>query len=128
MLVNGEEAQVTVAIQQLVESMASGLGAPEDEFEARIVVSNTLAGMIIGKSGEQIKNIQSMSNTNMKINKLNDNGGSNERIVTIKGTSDNVQMAILEVMHLQKDEEKASDFFFIDYSEKGGGKPSGKGD
>ena len=99
---------------------------PEDEFRVRLAVSNDLAGMVIGTGGEQIKYIQSMSNTQVKIGKKEDNGGY-ERVVTIKGTPDRVELAIIEIMTVQKDEDSASDFFFIDYSDKKGGKGGGKG-
>ena len=104
--------------------------APPEEFKVRLAVSNNLAGMIIGTGGEKIKDIQSMSNTEMKISKRGEHGG-NERIVTIKGTSGDVQTAIFEIMSFQKDDSTASDFFFIDYGKggsKGGGGDYGKGD
>ena len=58
----------------------------------QIFIPNDMVGAIIGKGGAKINEIRQLSGSVIKINEPQDN--SNERLVTITGTSECNQMAL----------------------------------
>ncbi|KAK3060814.1 hypothetical protein LTS18_007635 [Coniosporium uncinatum] len=67
-------------------------GMPGQPMTQQIFIPNDMVGAIIGKGGAKINEIRQLSGSVIKINEPQDN--SNERLVTITGTSDSNQMAL----------------------------------
>ncbi|KAI9887849.1 MAG: hypothetical protein M1823_000371 [Watsoniomyces obsoletus] len=65
---------------------------PGQPLTQQIFIPNDMVGAIIGKGGAKINEIRQLSGSVIKINEPQDN--SNERLVTITGTSDANQMAL----------------------------------
>ena len=70
--------------------MASSM--PGQPITQQIYIPNDMVGAIIGKGGAKINEIRHLSGSVIKINEPQDN--SNERLVTITGTSECNQMAL----------------------------------
>lgn len=68
---------------------ATGYGQP---ITQQIYIPNDMVGAIIGKGGAKINEIRQLSGSVIKINEPQDN--SNERLVTVTGTSECNQMAL----------------------------------
>ena len=73
--------------QQPVQGMVPG-----QPLTQQIFIPNDMVGAIIGKGGAKINEIRQLSGSVIKINEPQDN--SNERLVTISGTSECNQMAL----------------------------------
>lgn len=69
-----------------------GAAFPGQPLTQQIYIPNDMVGAIIGKGGQKINEIRQLSGSVIKINEPQDN--SNERLVTITGTSDCNQMAL----------------------------------
>ncbi|KAI9653959.1 MAG: hypothetical protein M1829_001108 [Trizodia sp. TS-e1964] len=65
---------------------------PGQHLTQQIFIPNDMVGAIIGKGGAKINEIRQLSGSVIKINEPQDN--SNERLVTITGTSECNQMAL----------------------------------
>ncbi|KAL6714537.1 PAB1 binding protein [Lecanora helva] len=65
---------------------------PGQPLTQQIFIPNDMVGAIIGKGGAKINEIRQLSGSVIKINEPQDN--SNERLVTISGTSECNQMAL----------------------------------
>ena len=65
---------------------------PGQPLTQQIFIPNDMVGAIIGKGGAKINEIRQLSGSVIKINEPQDN--SNERLVTITGTSECNQMAL----------------------------------
>ncbi len=65
---------------------------PGQPVTQQIFIPNDMVGAIIGKGGAKINEIRQLSGSVIKINEPQDN--SNERLVTITGTSEANQMAL----------------------------------
>ncbi|KAL8691297.1 MAG: hypothetical protein Q9218_003441 [Villophora microphyllina] len=73
--------------QQPIQGMVPG-----QPLTQQIFIPNDMVGAIIGKGGAKINEIRQLSGSVIKINEPQDN--SNERLVTITGTSECNQMAL----------------------------------
>ncbi|KAF2743675.1 eukaryotic type KH-domain (KH-domain type I) [Sporormia fimetaria CBS 119925] len=71
---------------------AQPVGLPGQPLTQQIYIPNDMVGAIIGKGGAKINEIRSLSGSVIKINEPTDN--SNERLVTITGTTESNQMAL----------------------------------
>lgn len=66
---------------------------PGQPLTQQIYIPNDMVGAIIGKGGSKINEIRQLSGSSIKINEAQDN--SNERLVTITGTTECNRMLIL---------------------------------
>ncbi|KAI4159986.1 MAG: hypothetical protein LQ342_006114 [Letrouitia transgressa] len=76
---------------------------PGQPLTQQIFIPNDMVGAIIGKGGTKINEIRQLSGSVIKINEPQDN--SNERLVTITGTSECNQMA-LYMLYTRLESEK----------------------
>ena len=72
------------------QPMHGGMAGPQ--ITQQIYIPNDMVGAIIGKGGQKINEIRSMSGSVIKINEAQDN--SKERLVTISGTEECNRMAL----------------------------------
>lgn len=79
----GHAGQVAQSMQGMV---------PGQPITQQIFIPNDMVGAIIGKGGQKINEIRTMSGSVIKINEPQDN--SNERLVTITGTPESNQLAL----------------------------------
>jgi heterogeneous nuclear rnp K-like protein len=87
----GYGAAAPVPAGQHAPQQAGGM-MPGQPITQQIYIPNDMVGAIIGKGGAKINEIRQLSGSVIKINESQDN--SNERLVTITGTSDCNQMAL----------------------------------
>jgi len=66
-------------------------GGTSETTPTQVTVPNDMAGAIIGKAGERIRQIRSKSGADIKF--TDPEPGKNDRVITIKGTNDQVQYA-----------------------------------
>lgn len=66
----------------------------DSEITLKILAHNNLIGRIIGKGGNTIKRIMQDTDTKITVSSINDINSFNlERIITVKGTIDNMSKA-----------------------------------
>ncbi|KAK9433626.1 hypothetical protein V1505DRAFT_361657 [Lipomyces doorenjongii] len=93
--------QAATSVQSAQQQAQQAL--PGQPMTQQIYIPNDMVGAIIGKGGMKINEIRQLSGSNIKINEPQDN--SNERLVTITGTSECNQMA-LYLLHSRLENEK----------------------
>ncbi|KAK9328432.1 hypothetical protein V1520DRAFT_216989 [Lipomyces starkeyi] len=93
--------QAATSVQSAQQQAQQAL--PGQPMTQQIYIPNDMVGAIIGKGGTKINEIRQLSGSNIKINEPQDN--SNERLVTITGTSECNQMA-LYLLHSRLENEK----------------------
>ncbi|KAK9241431.1 hypothetical protein V1525DRAFT_393130 [Lipomyces kononenkoae] len=93
--------QTATSVQSAQQQAQQAL--PGQPLTQQIYIPNDMVGAIIGKGGTKINEIRQLSGSNIKINEPQDN--SNERLVTITGTSECNQMA-LYLLHSRLENEK----------------------
>ncbi|KAJ8100658.1 hypothetical protein POJ06DRAFT_253347 [Lipomyces tetrasporus] len=93
--------QAATSVQSAQQQAQQAL--PGQPMTQQIYIPNDMVGAIIGKGGAKINEIRQLSGSNIKINEPQDN--SNERLVTITGTSECNQMA-LYLLHSRLENEK----------------------
>ncbi|KAK9456871.1 hypothetical protein V1511DRAFT_495531 [Dipodascopsis uninucleata] len=76
---------------------------PGQSLTQQIYIPNDMVGAIIGKGGAKINEIRQLSGSSIKINEPQEN--SNERLVTITGTSESNQIA-LYMLYARLENEK----------------------
>jgi heterogeneous nuclear rnp K-like protein 2 len=69
-----------------------GSAVPGQPITQQIYIPNDMVGAIIGKGGQKINEIRTLSGSVIKINEPQEN--SNDRLVTITGTQEQNQMAL----------------------------------
>jgi poly(rC)-binding protein 2/3/4 len=69
-----------------------GAAVPGQPITQQIYIPNDMVGAIIGKGGQKINEIRTLSGSVIKINEPQEN--SNDRLVTITGTQEQNQMAL----------------------------------
>lgn len=97
---------------------AGGSQIPPGSQTQQIFIPNDLVGVIIGKGGSKINEIRQMSASHIKIMEPGAGamagGGENERLVTITGPPQNIQVAV-QLLYQRLEQEK------MRMSQQGGG-------
>lgn len=82
---------------------------PANSQTQQIFIPNDLVGCIIGKGGSKINEIRQMSASHIKIMEPGAGalagGGANERLVTITGPPQNIQVAV-QLLYQRLEQEK----------------------
>lgn len=87
-------AQRTIGVDP---SYSPGVAAEESTFPSaiKLLVSNNVAGSIIGRSGQTISELQAQSSTRIKLSQTGDYfPGTQDRVCLIQGQAENVKMAM----------------------------------
>lgn len=96
-------AQTVPSSSGLLESdLNRDQGAPDSQNSAatfpsaiKLIVSNNVAGSIIGRSGQTISDLQSQSDTRIKLSQADDYyPGTQDRVCLVQGHPDNVKKAL----------------------------------
>ncbi|XP_055374970.1 insulin-like growth factor 2 mRNA-binding protein 1 isoform X2 [Condylostylus longicornis] len=91
----GNPENCTNACKRILEVMQQeATNTNKGEICLKILAHNNLIGRIIGKSGNTIKRIMQETDTKITVSSINDINSFNlERIITVKGTIDNMSKA-----------------------------------
>nr|CAD7572538.1 unnamed protein product [Timema californicum] len=103
--------------------MLGAVGAPSGggaKDSTQVTIPKDLAGAIIGKGGARIRKIRSDSGAGITIDEPLQ--GSNDRIITITGSSNQIQMAqyLLQQSALTREDEDKNDFQGNSFGGRGG--------
>ncbi|XP_058837397.1 insulin-like growth factor 2 mRNA-binding protein 1 isoform X1 [Topomyia yanbarensis] len=95
----GNPENCTSACKRILEVMQQEANSTnKGEICLKILAHNNLIGRIIGKSGNTIKRIMQDTDTKITVSSINDINSFNlERIITVKGTIDNMSKAESQV-------------------------------
>ncbi|CAK9831364.1 Insulin-like growth factor 2 mRNA-binding protein 1 [Anthophora retusa] len=91
----GNPENCTNACKKIMEvTQQEAHGMNNSEISLKILAHNNLIGRIIGKGGTTIKKIMQDTDTKITVSSINDiNNFNPERIITVKGTIDNMSKA-----------------------------------
>ncbi|KAK9297571.1 hypothetical protein QLX08_008790 [Tetragonisca angustula] len=91
----GNPDNCTNACKKIMDvTQQESYGLSKGEISLRILAHNNLIGRIIGKGGTTIKKIMQDTDTKITVSSINDINNFNlERIITVKGTIDNMSKA-----------------------------------
>lgn len=103
----GQLANIHAFIRWLVGKLAeaNSEGGSEVALQFKILVSHYGSGVIIGKGGATIKEIQADTGATMSISQKDQSSGVPERILTITGSQDSVSSAAEEAINKAQNEE-----------------------
>ncbi|EEB18062.1 predicted protein [Pediculus humanus corporis] len=95
----GNPDNCTNACKKILEVMqAEASNTNKGEISLKILAHNNLIGRIIGKGGNTIKRIMQDTDSKITVSSINDINSFNlERIITVKGTIDNMSRAESEI-------------------------------
>lgn len=71
---------------------------PDQKVEVRVLISNSEAGVVIGKGGSNVKNIREQTSTYISI--LRSEGDARERVMSIQGTVEGVVRGLVMIAGL----------------------------
>jgi RNA-binding protein Nova len=121
--------QALLMLQSIVLAKLQMIDGGTDDLscmDTKLVVSDQGAGIIIGKAGSQIQQIQTSSEAEIHISKKGEHGFTGERLVSIKGSLENMLKASAEIMNLLRLAGECDGQNFRNSSRTGGGR-GGKG-
>ena len=96
-VITGNVASIVSALRSIYQRIADNERIKSDSAEIirqlKMLVSNIASGMVIGKSGQNVKLIQQECNVRIQISSKEDSSGLPERILTIQGETDKILAA-----------------------------------
>eukprot|EP00922_Rhytidocystis_sp_ex-Travisia-forbesii_P038442 GHVS01057266.1.p1 GENE.GHVS01057266.1~~GHVS01057266.1.p1 ORF type:complete len:387 (+),score=59.48 GHVS01057266.1:188-1348(+) len=126
-VISGKQEQINSALLVIVDKLRdapTGYGGNPEVFDAsiprpgslqlRLVVPKSCVSAVIGRGGQQIKQMQEL--TNAKIQISNREGGLNERILTISGTFEALQRAAIAVAATIQSDPNLKDHMYVVYT------------
>ncbi|XP_071963814.1 RNA-binding protein Nova-1-like [Antedon mediterranea] len=88
---------------------AENVTSPDRARQAKVVVPNSTAGLIIGKGGTMIKSIMEQSSARVQISQKSEGITLSERVITVSGELDSVKKAMAFVISkIQEDPQSGS--------------------
>lgn len=88
------------------------------QYTCRIVVPKSAVSAIIGKGGQQIKQLQDLTGSKIRISSRED--GLNERIITIIGSFESISDTALKVINSIQSDPNLKDLLNVVYTNKDG--------
>lgn len=125
-VMSGLQEQVTAAMAIILEKVGEVTTvqyAPSDsrdsqvsrvELKCSIAVPKSAVSGIIGKAGQQIKQLQEQSGAKIQIS--NREQGLNERVVTISGPLNNIHNAAIQICTVIQDDAHLKDHVYVSYN------------
>ena len=96
-VITGNVNSIVSTLKSIYQRIADNERVKSDTTEIirqlKMLVSNIASGMVIGKSGQNVKLVQQECNVRIQISSKEDSGGLPERILTIQGETEKILAA-----------------------------------
>ncbi|NP_001079663.1 RNA-binding protein Nova-1-like [Xenopus laevis] len=86
------------------QELQSNCQSPRTFTQAKLIVPNTTAGLIIGKGGATVRNIMEESGAWVQLSQKPAGPNLHERVVTVSGEPNQVQKAICSIIHKSRED------------------------